>query len=90
MPAPPAGVRQRRLTFTAERRFPGLATSPRHWLRTSPDGSAIACLMKDDEGVVQLWLVSPNSGEPRQLTFTEGDSVGIQLAPTRTQPGICM
>lgn len=85
MPAPPAGVRQRRLTFTAERRFPGLATSPRHWLRTSPDGSAIACLMKDDEGVVQLWLVSPNGGEPRQLTFTEGgDSVGIQLAPTRT------
>lgn len=28
--------------------------------------------MKDDEGVVQLWLVSPNGGEPRQLTFTEG------------------
>ncbi|MGH1476199.1 DUF3748 domain-containing protein [Yersinia proxima] len=77
MPAPPAGVRQRRLTFTAERRFPGLAISPRHWLRTSPDGSAIACLMKDDEGVVQLWLVSPNGGEPRQLTFTEG---GIQSA----------
>ncbi|HGT2362810.1 TPA: DUF3748 domain-containing protein [Yersinia enterocolitica] len=77
LPAPPAGVRQRRLTFTAERCFPGLATSPRHWLRTSPDGSAIACLMKDDEGVVQLWLVSPNGGEPRQLTFTEG---GIQSA----------
>lgn len=77
LPAPPMGVRQRRITFTAERRFPGLATSPRHWLRTSPDGSAIACLMKDDNGVVQLWLVSPNGGEPWQLTFTEW---GIQSA----------
>ncbi|MGE4800294.1 DUF3748 domain-containing protein [Yersinia hibernica] len=77
LPAPPAGVSQRRLTFTAGRRFPGLATSPRHWLRTSPDGRAIACLMQDDNGVVQLWLVSPNGGEPRQLTASEW---GIQSA----------
>lgn len=77
LPAPPASVRQRRVTFTAERRFPGLATSPRHWLRASPDGSAIACLMKDEKGVVQLWLVSPNGGEPRQLTSGQW---GIQSA----------
>ncbi|CNE80053.1 DUF3748 domain-containing protein [Yersinia mollaretii] len=77
LPAPPAGVRQRRVTFTAERRFPGLVTSPRHWLRASPDGSAIACLMKDEKGVVQLWLVSPNGGEPRQLTSGQW---GIQSA----------
>lgn len=77
LPAPPAGVRQRRVTFTAEHRFPGLATSPRHWLRASPDGSAIACLMKDEKGVVQLWLVSPNGGEPRQLTSGQW---GIQSA----------
>ncbi|WP_145523309.1 DUF3748 domain-containing protein [Yersinia rohdei] len=77
LPAPPMGVIQRRITFTAGRRFPGLATTPRHWLRSSPDGSAIACLMADDNGVVQLWLVSPNGGEPRQLTATES---GIQSA----------
>jgi Tol biopolymer transport system component len=67
MPCPPKGTVQRRLTFTADRRFPGLQ-GPRHWLRSSPDGSQIAFLMKDDEGIVQLWTVSPNGGSPRQLT----------------------
>lgn len=68
---------QRRLTYTTERPFPGLATRPRHWLRSSPDGSAIACLMNDDNGVVQLWLISPNGGELRQLTASQW---GIQSA----------
>src|SRR6185369_5777205 len=58
---------QRRLTFTAGRKYPGLA-GPRHWLRSSPDGSKIAFLMKDDIGVVQLWTISPSGGEPAQLT----------------------
>ncbi len=35
LPAPPACVQQRRLTFTR-----GLAQQPRHWLRSAPDGSA--------------------------------------------------
>jgi Tol biopolymer transport system component len=55
------------LTFTSDRRFPGIQ-GPRHWLRSSPDGSQIAFLMKDDAGVVQLWTVSPNGGPPRQIT----------------------
>jgi dipeptidyl aminopeptidase/acylaminoacyl peptidase len=66
-PGPPAGVSQRRLTFTADRKFPGLQ-GPRHWLRSNPDGSRIAFLMKDDSGVAQLWTVSPNGGQPSQLT----------------------
>lgn len=66
-PFPPRGVVQRRLTFTAARPFPGIQ-GPRHWLRSSPDGTRIAFLMKDDAGVVQLWTVSPNGGAPRQLT----------------------
>jgi Tol biopolymer transport system component len=66
-PNPPRGVRQRRLTFTAERKLPGLQ-GPRHWLRCSPDGSRIAFLMKDDVGIVQLWTISPNDGSPTQLT----------------------
>ncbi len=67
-PAPPLGTKQRRATFTDDRKRPGLATTPRHWLRSSPDGSAIAFLMMDDEGIVQLWTVSPNGGPPRQVS----------------------
>jgi hypothetical protein len=67
MPYPPKGAVQRRLTYTAERKFPGLQ-GPRHWLRSSPDGTQIAFLMKDEAGLVQLWTVSPNSGPPRQMT----------------------
>jgi Tol biopolymer transport system component len=67
MPRPPKGTSQRRLTFTAQRKFPGLQ-GPRHWLRSSPDGSRIAFLMRDDAGIAQLWTVSPNGGAPRQVT----------------------
>lgn len=69
MPRPPKGTTQRRLTFTAQCKFPGLQ-GPRHWLRTSPDGSRIALLMRDDAGIVQLWTVSPNGGAPRQVTHS--------------------
>jgi hypothetical protein len=67
MPCPPRGTAQRRLTFTAGRKFPGLQ-GPRHWLRSSPDGSRIAFLMKDEDGIVQLWTVSPLGGAPVQVT----------------------
>lgn len=77
MPAPPMGVAQRRLTNTSHRPYPGVATTPRHWLRSSPDGDAIAFLMRDEQGIVQLWTVSPNGGEPRQVT--QGN-FGIQSA----------
>ncbi len=71
-PCPPKGVTQRRLTFTSGRKFPGIQ-GPRHWLRSSPDGSRIGFLMKDDAGVVQLWTVSPNGGRPAQLTHNAHD-----------------
>jgi len=66
-PMPPKGAVQRRLTFTTERKFPGIQ-GPRHWLRVSPDGTKIAFLAKDDDGVVQLWTVSPLGGQPIQVT----------------------
>lgn len=77
LPAPPAEVVQRRLTFTHQRGFPGLVNVPRHWVRSNPQGTVIAFLMRDDKGVVQLWLISPQGGEPQQLTHTE---TGIQSA----------
>lgn len=67
LPFPPKGTAQQRLTYTADRRFPGIS-GPRHWPRSSPDGSMIAFLMKDDDGVVQLWTISPNGGKPTQVT----------------------
>ncbi|MDU2937853.1 MAG: DUF3748 domain-containing protein [Enterobacteriaceae bacterium] len=73
LPAPPAGVVQRRLTFTHQRRYPGLATAVRHWVRANPQGTAIAFLMRDDAGIIQLWLMSPDGGEPHQLTYNTTD-----------------
>jgi Tol biopolymer transport system component len=67
LPIPPRGVEQRRITYTADLKYPGIQ-GPRHWLRSSPDGSKIAFLSNDDAGIVQLWTVSPNGGAPRQLT----------------------
>lgn len=72
-PAPPLGARQRRLTHTDGRLFPGLVSTPRHWLRSAPDGSRIAFLMRDDAGIVQLWTVPPNGGEPRQISHNPHD-----------------
>ncbi len=66
-PGPPAGTRQRRLTFTEERKYPGVQ-GPRHWLRSLPDGSLIFFLMKDEEGRVQVYSVSPNGGVIKQIT----------------------
>lgn len=77
LPAPPLGVVQQRLTFTHHKPFPGLVNVPRHWVRSHPQATQIAFLMRDDQGIVQLWLISPNGGEPRQLTQT---SSGIQSA----------
>ena len=77
-PAPPRTVSQRRLTFTSGRSHPGI-DGPRHWLRSSPDGSRIACLMRDDVGAVQLFTVSPNGGRPAQVTH-DGWSVASSFS----------
>lgn len=73
LPAPPAGITQRRLTFTHQRAYPGLVNVPRHWVRCNPQGTQIAVLMRDDRGIVQMWLVSPEGGEPQQLTHNDSD-----------------
>jgi len=64
---PPRGAVQRRLTYNTRRKYPGIQ-GPRHWLRSSPDGKWIAYLAKDDGGVAQIHLVSPNGGKGVQLT----------------------
>jgi Tol biopolymer transport system component len=71
-PQPPMGTLQRRLTYTATRAYPGIQ-GVRHWLRSSPDGSQVAFLMRDGKGVSQLWTISPTGGEPRQVTTNPFD-----------------
>lgn len=61
--AVPPGIKQRRITFTSEG-----VQGPRHWLRTNPDGTQIAFLSKDQAGFINIFCVSPNGGEVRQLT----------------------
>jgi len=71
MPMPPKGAVQRRLTRTEGRKYPGVAAEPRHWVRSSPDGSRISYLARDDAGITQVFLVSPLGGEPVQVTHHE-------------------
>lgn len=70
LPSIPAGVKQRRLTFTADHPFPGIQ-GPRQWLRSSPDGNAIFFYKKDDHGTVQIFSVSPSNGKIKQITDNE-------------------
>ncbi|UMG88098.1 hypothetical protein MF573_27285 [Klebsiella pneumoniae] len=63
------------LTFTHHRRLSGvsLVNVPRHWVRCNHQGTQIAFLMRDDNGIVQLWLISLQGGEPHQLTHNKSD-----------------
>lgn len=67
LPAPPAGVSIRQLTRSASSPKPGLQ-GPRHWLRAAPDGSTIAFLDEDENGIIQLFGISPLGGDPRPLS----------------------
>lgn len=73
LPAPSRGVVQRRSTFIHHRAYPGLVNVPCHWVRCSPQDTQIAFLMHDDNGIMQLWLISLQDGELRQLTHNKTD-----------------
>lgn len=68
LPSQPKGLHQERLTYGEKNNQPGVAKVPRHWLRSSPDGSKIAFLMGDENGVTQLWLISTVGGLPHKIT----------------------
>ncbi len=79
LPSIPRGVSQRRLTYSQQYAFPGVQ-GPRQWLRSSPDGKAIYFYRKDQEGKVQIVAISPNGGEPQQITsnsFSADTSFGL-------------
>jgi hypothetical protein len=63
-PMPPKGTVQRRLTYTANGKFPGCVGV----VRSSVDGSKISYLAKDKNGIQQVFLISPLGGNPVQVT----------------------
>lgn len=69
-PNVPKGAAQRRLTFTATQKFSGVQ-GPRFRLRSSPDGKEIYFLMKDDNGIVQIFSVPTVGGSIRQITHLD-------------------
>ena len=76
-PGVPQGVTQRRITFTKT----GIA-GPRHWLKTTPDGSLICFLSKDDSGFINIFGVHPIGGPVKQLTFNKFDiQSGFNISP---------
>jgi WD40 repeat protein len=73
MPGVVKGASQKRLTYTEDRKFPGICLETRHWLRSSADGSKIGYLAKDDKGVVQAFYVSPIEKKPVQISNEKHD-----------------
>lgn len=71
-PMPPKGAAQRRLTFTANTSHPGCSGI----VRSSPDGSQLAFLAKDKNGIGQIFIISPHGGKPKQITECESDVTG--------------
>jgi hypothetical protein len=69
MPQPPLNTVQRRLTFSAGSKFPGVLG----FTRCSSDGKSITYRAKDKDGVLQVFLLSPKGGDPQQITFHETD-----------------
>ncbi len=65
-PLVPAGIRQRRLTFTEN----GISDT-RHWLRSGVDGSYIYALAKDNKGRNQIIRAEVNSGKTEFVSHND-------------------
>ena len=80
-PQPPKGTTQRRLTYTDDRKYPGIQ-GVRHWLRSSPDGSKIAFLMRSDSGI---FTALDNFSQWRSARTADQqslfDRLGVHLEP---------
>ncbi|HRP55967.1 DUF3748 domain-containing protein [Agriterribacter sp.] len=73
----PQEVLQRRITYTQH----GIQ-GPRHWLRTTFDGTLILFMAKDAKGIVQVFGVSPNGGAISQITFNDFSIRGpVNISP---------
>jgi WD40 repeat protein len=66
-PMPPLGTVQKRLTYTQNRKYPGVQ-GPFHFVKSLPDGSMLFFMMKDDNGIVQVYGIDTNDGTIKQMT----------------------
>lgn len=77
-PMPPKGTVQRRLTHTAETKNPGCEGV----VRSSADGRWIAFQARDENGIKQVFLISPTGGSLRQITQHDSDvQSGVRWNP---------
>lgn len=77
-PMPPRGTIQRRLTYTAESKYPGVGGV----VRSSSDGKYVSYLAKDSLGIQQIFLMSPVEGKPIQLTWHASNvQSGVRWSP---------
>ena len=80
-PEMPKSFVQRRITNTSDRKFPGVQ-GPRHWLKSSKNGDRIFFYAKSEDGIVQVFSVSPAGGEPVQLTHNDfSPDTSFSLSP---------
>ena len=78
MPAPPFGAQQRRLTFTANSNNPGCIGI----VRSSSDGKHLGFRAYDENGIVQIFTISPLGGQPIQQSFHKSDvQSGVRWHP---------
>ncbi len=75
---PAKGCVQQRLTYTADRKYPGIQ-GPRNWLVASDDGDTLYAPMRDNHGIVQLHRISTHGGNIEQISDWE-HSLGGQIS----------
>ena len=80
-PFPPLGTVQRRLTFTSDRKYPGIQ-GPFHFIKSTPDGSVVFFLMKDNDGIVQIYGAKTIDGAFSQITNNKSSiETSFDLSP---------
>lgn len=81
MPEMPKAFKQKRLTHTDDQKYSGVQ-GPRHWLRTSQSGDRIFFYAKSDDGIVQLFSISPEGGDRVQVTHNDfSPDTSFSLSP---------
>ncbi len=76
LPAPPKGAIVHRMTFLEDRDYPGVATDVRHWVTSSACGTWLSFLANDENGIIQVFLVSTVTKELFQATHHESHVQG--------------
>ncbi|APQ18779.1 DUF3748 domain-containing protein [Maribacter hydrothermalis] len=66
-PNPPLHTVQRRVTYTNERKYPGIISFGNP-VRSNRDGTLLFIIMKDEKGISQIYSVSSNDGLIEKLT----------------------